>query len=77
MKVIINKAEVAFDPVTIEITIESPSELCDLWQRTNCRSTVIENSASVLMQADWGSSRNLFLALDVIAKAKGLKLLEH
>lgn len=44
-----------FDPIKLEITIESKAELQELWHRVNVSDEAIENA----MDADGYSKRNL------------------
>lgn len=43
MKVKTNTKVVTFEPVTIEITIETAEELLNLWHRTNMSATAIRD----------------------------------
>ena len=71
-KVIQNKT--GFEPVTIEITIESRDELVDMWKRLNLGSYVVDqehkDSIYSLYDSRCENTYSLWKSLDDILKEK-------
>ena len=73
MKTNIKPGTPAFEPITIEVVIETVGDLADLWHRLNLGSYTV-NEASNDVSPAWragGESDGLWSKLDDIARERG------
>lgn len=75
MKAKIKETESVFEPIVLEITIESEEDLCDLWHRFNSCSTRFTESPEIKhpVRSNSVGSTAVWTEINDLAKAKGLK----
>lgn len=62
-----------FEPITLEITIESEQELCSLWHRLNESAGIINNNLDNALKHKCDESLIIFFKkIDVIVESKDL-----
>jgi len=75
-KIIEKEKEKKFEPIVVELTIESEEELCDLWHRLNISPSTIEAfdnyNIGQLKYGVYGKSNSFWLAINKFVAEKNL-----
>ena len=70
-----NKKSKTFEPITLEITIETPEELCDLWHRLNKEANAVITKPNILKyKAETIINMELWKEIDNLVVKNNLKL---
>lgn len=60
-----------FKPIVLNITIESPQDLCDLWHRMNVSNIVVNRESDELIK-DCNNNDNFWKLLDTLVRENNL-----